>query len=72
MVVGRNFIVDEVEYTATFANGEKSPVKWYQFKIPVTDYERVVGSIRDFKSIRFLRMFMRNFDEEVDTAFCPS
>lgn len=69
MVVGRNFIVDEVEYTATFANGEKSPVKWFQFKIPVTDYERVVGSIRDFKSIRFLRMYMRNFDEEVIMRF---
>jgi cell surface protein SprA len=69
MMVGKNFIVDEVEYTATFANGEKSPVKWYQFKIPVTDYERVVGSIRDFKSIRFLRMFMRNFNEEVIMRF---
>ena len=69
MVVGRNFIVDELEYTATFANGEKSPVKWYQFKIPVTDYERIVGSIRDFKSIRFLRMFMRNFNEEVIMRF---
>ncbi len=69
MVVGKNFIVDELEYTATFANGEKSPVKWYQFKIPITDYERIVGSIRDFKSIRFLRMFMHNFDEEVIMRF---
>jgi cell surface protein SprA len=69
MVVGKNFIVDELEYTATFANGEKSPVKWYQFKIPITDYERIVGSIRDFKSIRFLRMFMRNFDEEIIMRF---
>jgi len=69
MVVGRNFIVDQLEYNATFANGEKSPVRWYQFKIPVTDYERIVGSIRDFKSIRFLRMFMRNFDEDVIMRF---
>ncbi len=69
MVVGRNFIVDAIEYTATFANGEKSPVTWYQFKIPVTDYERVIGSMRDFKSIRFLRMFMRDFDEDVIMRF---
>lgn len=69
MKVGRNFIVDELEYTATFANGVKSPVRWYQFKIPITDYERVVGSIRDFKSIRFLRMYMRNFSEEVIMRF---
>ncbi len=69
MVVGKNYIVDQLEYTATFANGEKSPVKWYQFKIPVAEYERVVGPIRDFKSIRFLRLFMRNFDEEVVLRF---
>lgn len=69
MVVGRNFIVDELEYNATFVNGEKSPVKWYQFKIPVSEYERVVGSIDDFKSIRFIRMFMRNFSEDVIMRF---
>ncbi len=69
MAVGKNFIVDELEYTATFANGVKSPVKWYQFKIPITDYERIVGPMRDFKSIRFMRMFMRNFDEEVIMRF---
>lgn len=69
MVVGKNYIVDQLEYTATFANGEKSPVKWFQFKIPVAEYERVVGPIRDFKSIRFLRLFMRNFDEEVILRF---
>ena len=69
MVVGKNFIVDEIEYTATFANGQKSKVKWYQFKIPVTDYEKVIGAIRDFKSIRFMRMFFRNFEEPVIMRF---
>jgi len=69
MKVGKNFIVDEIEYTATFANGQKSKVKWYQFKIPVTDYEKVIGAIRDFKSIRFMRMFFRNFEEPVIMRF---
>ncbi|MBE0676025.1 MAG: cell surface protein SprA [Bacteroidales bacterium] len=69
MVVGSNYIVDEIEYTATLANGDKSPVKWYQFKVPITDYERIVGPIRDFKSIRFVRMFLRDFDEEVILRF---
>ena len=67
--VGTNFIVDEIEYTATFANGEKSPVKWYQFKIPITDYEKVVGAINDFKSIRFMRMFLKNFSEPIIMRF---
>jgi cell surface protein SprA len=68
-VVGSNYIVDEIEYTATLANGTKSPVKWYQFKVPITDHERIVGPIRDFKSIRFIRMFLKDFEEEVILRF---
>ena len=61
MKVGSNYIVDEIEHTATFANGEKSAVKWYQFKIPIDEYEKIVGSKRDFKSMRFIRIFLRDF-----------
>ncbi len=69
MEVGENYIVDEIEYTATFANGEQSTVKWYQFKIPITDYSRTVGNIQDFKSIRFMRMFMKNFSQDIILRF---
>ncbi len=69
IAVGSNYIVDEIEYEATLANGSKSTVKWYQFKIPITDYNRVVGSINDFKSIRFMRMYMRGFTEPVVFRF---
>jgi len=65
LVVGTNYIVDEIEYEATLANGDQSSVKWYQFKIPITDYQKVVGTISDFKSIRFMRMFLRDFNEPV-------
>ncbi len=67
--VGSNYVVDEIEYEATFANGHKSKVKWYQFKIPITDYQKVVGPIKDFKSIRFMRMFLKNFKEPVIMRF---
>ena len=69
LVVGSNYIVDEIEYEATFANGEKSPVKWYQFRVPVSEYERTVGSISDFKSIRFMRMFLTGFEEPIIMRF---
>ncbi len=65
LVVGTNFIIDEIEYEATLANGDKSSVKWYQFKVPITDYQRVIGAISDFKSVRFMRMFLRGFNEPV-------
>ena len=67
--VGTNFVTDEIEYEATFANGTKSKVKWYEFKIPITDYQKVVGTIQDFKSIRFIRLFMKNFQEPVVMRF---
>ena len=67
--VGSNYVVDEIEYEATMANGTKSRVKWYQLKIPITDYNKVVGTINDFKSIRFMRLYMRNFSEPVVMRF---
>jgi cell surface protein SprA len=67
--VGSNFVEDEIEYEATFANGKKSKVKWYQFKVPIMDYQKVVGPIKDFKSIRFMRMFMKDFGEPTVMRF---
>ena len=67
--IGQNYITDIVTSTVKFANGEQSSVNWYQFKIPLTDYQNVIGPIQDFKSIRFMRMFMRGFEEEVILRF---
>lgn len=67
--VGNNYIVDSVRATVKFANGDQSSVNWYQFKIPLSDYERSVGPIQDFKSIRFMRMFMHNFTDSVILRF---
>ncbi len=67
--VGTNYVVDEIEYEATFANTKKSKVKWYQFKIPITDYQKVVGSIKDFKSIRFMRMYLKGFEKPTIMRF---
>jgi cell surface protein SprA len=68
LVVGKNNIVDEVDYQADLPNN-KTKVKWFQFKVPITEYQKAVGSISDFKSIRFMRMFLRNFSEPVHMRF---
>ncbi|WP_235985886.1 T9SS outer membrane translocon Sov/SprA [Mucilaginibacter segetis] len=65
MVVGKNYISDKVTSNVKLANGTDESVTWYQFRIPITDYESKVGNIQDFKAIRFMRMFMTNF---ADTA----
>ncbi len=62
-VVGKNYITDKIEYNAKFANNQRSKVTWYQFKIPVYSYDRRVGMIQDFKSIRFIRVFMKGFSD---------
>ncbi|HSN49948.1 MAG TPA: cell surface protein SprA, partial [Bacteroidales bacterium] len=68
--VGSNYVVDEIESDdITFPNATKSKVKWYQFKIPITDYQKVVGPIKDFKSIRFMRMFLKGFEQPVIMRF---
>jgi cell surface protein SprA len=62
--VGHNYIVNVLEGAATIGNTQKS-VKWYQFKIPVSEYEKAVGSIEGFNSIRFMRVFMKGFEKPV-------
>ena len=69
MKVGSNYIVDEIEHEVTFPNDVTSKVKWFQFKIPITEYEKTVGTISDFKSIRFMRVFLKNFNEPVIMRF---
>jgi cell surface protein SprA len=64
--VGRNNIVDKVVDRVVYENGEKADVTWYQFRIPIYDYEGSVGDISDFKTIRFMRMFLTGFE---DTTF---
>ncbi|MBQ9665658.1 MAG: cell surface protein SprA [Bacteroidaceae bacterium] len=69
MQVGRNFIVDSRPYTASLRNGEKETVNWYLFRIPVDEFENKVGSISDFSSIRFMRMYMTGFEEPIVLRF---
>jgi len=70
MIVGENYITD-VQHAKgiPLANGNTGEVKWYQFKIPVSSPDRVVGNIRDFNSIRFIRMFLKGFNEPVVCRF---
>ncbi len=67
--IGRNYITDSFVTTKTTANGEERQIRWYQFKIPIRDWEGRFGSIPDFRSIRFMRMFMKDWNQEVTLRF---
>ncbi len=65
-VVGKNYIVDETTYTT---DDNATEAKWYQFRIPISDYDKIIGDISDFESIRFLRLMMQGFDNPVTLRF---
>ena len=69
LVVGRNFIVDKRIASPKLRNGKTEEVTWYLFRIPLSDYEDKVGSISDFTSIRFMRMFMTGFKHPIILRF---
>lgn len=70
MPVGQNFITDKVVTTVTDTpNGIPTQARWYQFKIPVSQPTNTIGSISDFRSIRFMRMFMTGFSTPITLRF---
>jgi cell surface protein SprA len=73
MTVGSNFITDitptiDID-AADSPDGLPRKARWIQFKIPVTQPTSVVGSISDFRSIRFMRMFMTGFSQPITLRF---
>ena len=69
LVVGKNYIVDKREATVKLRNDSTDNVTWYQFRIPVDEWESRVGNISDFSSIRFMRMFLTNFQQPIVLRF---
>jgi cell surface protein SprA len=70
MQVGSNYITNILETTYKPADGTADkPVKWYQFKVPIRKPEQIVGGIEDFRSIRYIRMFLKGFNDSIICRF---
>jgi cell surface protein SprA len=69
MSIGRNYIVDKKAVTINPVDGKPRVETWYQFRIPLDEYNKKVGNIPDFKSIRFVRMFLTGFTDSVTLRF---
>ncbi len=68
-VVGQNFITNIVDAYNVLPDGSAPLVKWYQFRIPIREPQKIVNSIQDFRSIRFIRMFLKNCDKPLVLRF---
>ena len=66
LYVGNQCIAEKLETVVKLENGETSPVVWYQFKIPLKGDStgKNIGNIRNFRSIRFMRIYMTGCEDE--------
>ena len=62
MQVGSNYIVDQRTVSPTLRNGTQEEVRWYQFRVPIRR-GKSVGGMSDISSIRFMRVYMTDFEE---------
>lgn len=70
MVVGENYINDIYEAVPSpLPDGTRPTTKWYQFRIPIHSPDKVVNNMQGYNSIRFMRMFMRGFEEPIICRF---
>lgn len=67
--VGSNYITDIRITDVNLPSGNTTKAKWIQFKIPITNPQNTIGGISDFRSIRFMRMFMTGFSEPITIRF---
>lgn len=42
---------------------------WYRFKVPINNPSQTVGNISDFRSIRFIRMYLTDFNQQTIFRF---
>jgi cell surface protein SprA len=69
MNIGSNYIVDKKVVPVKLVDNSTRNETWYQLRIPIDSYNKKVGNIPDFKSIRFMRMFLTGFEDSVTVRF---
>ncbi|OAB80563.1 T9SS outer membrane translocon Sov/SprA [Cochleicola gelatinilyticus] len=65
----QDYITDEKILTVTTEDNQELPVHWVQFKIPISEPDNAVNGISDFRSIRFMRMYMSQFEQPTVLRF---
>ncbi|SRX53012.1 cell surface protein SprA [Aequorivita sp. CIP111184] len=64
-----SYIADIKELEITTQDNNVIPVRWVQFKIPISKPDEAVNGISDFRSIRFMRMFLAKFSQSTVLRF---
>jgi len=62
------YITDRRVVPVRYADGSSANENWYLFRVPIREGQKI-GNIPDFKSIRFMRMFLNDFEDSVVLRF---
>lgn len=71
-VVGQNYVADTRKvYNIPLPDGNLTDAEWVLYKIPIQDLvnPQKVGPIEDLRSIRFIRMYMSGFKDDITLRF---
>lgn len=63
------YVADVRTIQPKLANDSITTERWYLYRIPVKEFTNKVGNISDFKSIRFMRMYLTGFQDSVVLRF---
>ena len=64
------YVTDSKTVNVTLPDGSKLQESWYLFRVPLRSLDaKKIGGIRDFKSIRFLRMYLTGFEDDITMRF---
>jgi cell surface protein SprA len=63
------YLTDKQTIGVTYADGTRANENWFLFRVPISDYVSKTGNIPDFKSIRFMRMYLSDFEDSVVLRF---
>ncbi len=66
---GSDFVYDKVDTTINLPNGKRKTETWVEYRVPIESYSNIVGTISGFTSIRFMRMFLTNFNQPITMRF---
>jgi cell surface protein SprA len=65
--LGKGIETRNLKYHVEFLDaGER---RWHHFRVPVDGYDKKYGEINDFRSIRFMRMVLKDFTDTVTMRF---
>ncbi|MEO0778687.1 MAG: cell surface protein SprA, partial [Bacteroidota bacterium] len=66
LAIDPNLVIDTLHQDAPGGGPQRI---WYHFKIPIDQFDSRVGGIRDFRAIQFIRMYLKNFRDQVTLRF---